>query len=76
MGRNTVNPSYQSTFQGHPPQTPALERPAAGALDIEWNAQQIRALAHAIDRYFDWQERQVELRESRRTQRAKSEAAA
>jgi hypothetical protein len=40
-----------------------LERPAIGTLDTEWN---VAALADALVRYLKWQQRQTELRESRR----------
>jgi hypothetical protein len=60
-----VHPLYRP-ISGTESPAPSQTCPAAGTLDTDRNAQQIPALAHAIDRYFDWRQRQVELRESRR----------
>ena len=71
MGRNaTVGPFYTRTSPGHDSPAPDLEHPAV-------TDKEIRALAEALDRYLQWQQRQIQLSEERKfKQRLKREAAA
>jgi hypothetical protein len=75
-----VGPSYTSTSQGQDSPAPDLERPIVGAFDTEPNAhttnQQIAALAKAIVRHAEWQQRRIELHEARRKRKTEPETAA
>jgi hypothetical protein len=73
MGRNTTAEPIIQHETWTPPPAPDPARPVAGAFPTE---SKVRILAQAIERYLDWQERQIKLRESRRAERTKREAAA
>jgi hypothetical protein len=54
---------------GTPDRDPHPARTVAGTFPTEWNAQQIAALAEALDRYLQWHQRQIQLNEERKFKR-------
>jgi hypothetical protein len=68
---DSLSTSYTGTTYTHASPTSDLARHAIDALDTEPNA-----LVEALVRYTQWQQRRIELRETRRKRKADLESAA